>query len=215
MTGCAGIVATQIGVIVKSEEWDERYSASELVWSAEPNRFVAAEFGGLPPGRALDVACGEGRNTLWLASKGWDAVGVDFSRVALEKARAIADRRGLRVEWVHADVTTYEPPASAFDLVILAYLHLPWAQMQSVLAHAVTATAPNGVVFVVGHDITNIADGYGGPQDPAVLYGPDDVSAALADLVIDRAERVRRPVDTPAGTVQAIDVLVRAHRPPT
>ncbi|HSB85967.1 MAG TPA: class I SAM-dependent methyltransferase [Ilumatobacteraceae bacterium] len=196
-----------------SEAWDEKYSASELVWSAEPNRFVAAELDDLPPGRAVDLACGEGRNSLWLASKGWDVVGVDFSRVALDKARSIAERRGLHVDWVLADVTTYQPPAGAFDLVLVAYLHLPAAAMGSVFESSVAATAPNGVVFVIGHDITNIADGYGGPQDPAVLYGPDDVTAHLNGLVIDRAERVRRPVDTADGDVEAIDVLVRAHRP--
>lgn len=196
-----------------SDAWDEKYSASELVWSAEPNRFVAAELDDLPPGRAVDLACGEGRNSLWLASKGWDVVGVDFSRVALDKARSIAERRGLHVDWVLADVTTYQPPAGAFDLVLVAYLHLAAAAMRSVFESAVAATAPNGVVFVIGHDITNIADGYGGPQDPAVLYGPDDVTAHLNGVVIDRAERVRRPVDTADGDVEAIDVLVRAHRP--
>lgn len=196
-----------------SDAWDEKYSASELVWSAEPNRFVAAELDDLPPGRAVDLACGEGRNSLWLASKGWDVVGVDFSRVALDKARSIAERRGLHVDWVLADVTTYQPPAGAFDLVLVAYLHLPAAAMRSVFESAVAATAPNGVVFVIGHDITNIADGYGGPQDPAVLYGPDDVTAHLNGVAIDRAERVRRPVDTADGDVEAIDVLVRAHRP--
>ena len=198
-----------------SDAWDEKYSTSELIWSAEPNRFVAAELDDLPPGRALDLACGEGRNSIWLASKRWDVVGVDFSRVALDKARAIAERRGVAVEWVVADVTTYEPPTSAFDLVIIAYLHLPAVSMQSVFARAAAATAPNGVLFVIGHDITNITDGHGGPQDPEVLYGPDDVTKALAGLVIDRAERVRRAVETADGSVEAIDVLVRAHRPPT
>ncbi|MGZ6839894.1 MAG: class I SAM-dependent methyltransferase, partial [Frankiaceae bacterium] len=56
-------------------QWDARYTSSELVWGAEPNVFVAAELGGLAPGEALDVACGEGRNSIWLARRGWQAVG--------------------------------------------------------------------------------------------------------------------------------------------
>src|SRR4051812_9854296 len=92
--------------------WDERYAAAELGWSASPNRFVAAELADLSPGRALDLAAGEGRNALWLAERGWQVTAVDFSRVGLEKARALQRRhpRGaqLQVEWVHADVLTYD-----------------------------------------------------------------------------------------------------------
>ena len=59
--------------------WDERYAASELVWSATPNRFVEAELAELAPGRAVDLAAGEGRNALWLADRGWHVTAVDFS----------------------------------------------------------------------------------------------------------------------------------------
>ena len=194
--------------------WDARYAAAELVWSAEPNRFVAAEVDGLPPGRALDVACGEGRNAIWLAAKGWRVVAVDFSAVALDKARALAGRAGMEVDWVLADVTSYVPEPGSFDLVVLAYLHLPAGPLGTVLAHAAAAVAPGGVLVLVGHDSTNIADGHGGPQDPSVLYGADDVAAALGpDLVVDKGGRVRRPVPAAGGLVDAIDVLVRAHRP--
>ena len=195
------------------DAWDARYAGSELIWSAEPNRFVAAEVDGLVPGRALDLACGEGRNALWLASRGWYAVGVDFSPVALEKARALAARAGVDVEWVLDDVTTYEPPPGAFDLVVIAYLHLRAGVLGPVLARAASAVSPGGVFLLVGHDSTNVTEGHGGPQDPSVLYGPDDVIAAVGGvLVVDKAERVRRPVETATGIVEAIDVLVRAHR---
>ncbi|HEX2850973.1 MAG TPA: class I SAM-dependent methyltransferase [Acidimicrobiales bacterium] len=192
--------------------WDARYAATELVWSAGPNQLLVAEVDGLAPGRALDLACGEGRNALWLASRGWDVVGVDFSGVAIDKAREIAERRGLDVDWVTADVTTYRPAAAAFDLVVVVYLHLPAPQLRAVLASAVHAVAPEGVLVVIGHDITNLTEGHGGPQDPNVLYGPDDIAPALAGLVVDKAERVRRTVDTDHGPSDAIDVVVRARR---
>lgn len=195
-----------------SDAWDERYAGTELVWSAEPNRFLAAEVGGLTPGRALDVACGEGRNAVWLASLGWTVTGVDFSPVGLDKAHRLAQERGVSVEWVTADVTTYEPPAGAFDLVVVLYLHLPAPALAVVLARAAHALAPGGTFLLVAHDETNLTEGYGGPQDATVLYGPDDVVAALRDLTIERAERIRRPVDTGERTVDAIDVLVRGHR---
>ena len=93
--------------------WDERYAASELVWSATPNQFVAAELADLDPGRALDLAAGEGRNALWLADRGWQVTAVDFSQVALDKGRALQARHehgsDLQVDWVRADALTFEP----------------------------------------------------------------------------------------------------------
>src|SRR5271154_7398266 len=73
---------------VDSQQWDERYSAAGFVWATGPNQFVAAELAGLPPGRAIDLAAGEGRNTVWLAERGWRVTAVDFSRVGLGKGRS-------------------------------------------------------------------------------------------------------------------------------
>ena len=92
--------------------WDDRYAASELVWSREPNQFVAAELADLPPGRAVDLAAGEGRNAIWLASRGWSATAVDFSQVALDKGARLAG--DLDVTWVCADATRWDEPA-AYD----------------------------------------------------------------------------------------------------
>ncbi len=193
--------------------WDERYAVDELVWTAEPNRFLVAETAGLVPGRVLDLACGEGRNAIWLAEQGWRATGVDFSRVGLDKARSLATARGTSVEWVLADVTAYEPEPGAFDLVIVMYLHLPEASRRAVFRRASGAVAAGGTVLVVGHDNTNPSEGWGGPRDASVLYGPDDVVADLGPLEIVKAERVRRPVHSDDGDRVAIDVLVRAVRP--
>lgn len=196
-----------------SSAWDERYRAGEVVWGAGPNRFLAEEVAGLQPGRALDLACGEGRNAIWLAEQGWSVVGVDFSAVALDKASKVASQRGVSVEWVCADVTTWDPP-DTYDLVVVMYLHLPDPARSTVFARAARAVAPQGTLLVVGHDLSNLAEGHGGPQDPAVLYGPAEVTADIGDgLRVQRAERVRRQVETDAGEVTAIDVLVRARRP--
>jgi SAM-dependent methyltransferase len=197
-------------------DWDARYGATDatdLVWSAEPNRFLVAETEHLPPGRALDLACGEGRNAIWLARRGWTVTGVDFSAVALEKARRRADALGVRVDWEVADVVTFDPPPAAFDLVLVMYLHLPADERRLAWAHGVEAVAPGGTMLVVGHDITNPEAGWGGPRDHAVLYGPGDVARELRGLDVVRAGRVTRPVETDEGDKIAIDALVRATRP--
>ncbi|MFO1536827.1 MAG: class I SAM-dependent methyltransferase [Actinomycetota bacterium] len=192
--------------------WDDRYAAAPLVWSAGPNRFVEEAVTGMTPGRALDVACGEGRNALWLAALGWRATAVDFSAVAIDKGRALAAERGLAVDWVVADVTTWAPEPPGFDLVLVCYLQLPAEERATAYRRAADAVAPGGTLLVVAHDVDNIAHGHGGPQDPAVCTTPEAVVAVIGDLTVVAAGRVHRPVPTEAGTVEAIDTLVRATR---
>lgn len=196
--------------------WDDRYRTSEFIWSTEPNRFLPPEVAGLEPGRALDVACGEGRNAVWLATQGWTVTGVDFSAVGLEKAAALAETKQVQGEWVKADVTSWDAPAP-FDLVIVFYLQLPEDERRAAFVRAARALAPGGTLLIVGHDLRNLTEGVGGPPDAAVLYTPDDVrrdleASGVAGLVVERAERVDRPVDTETGPRVAIDCLVRARR---
>jgi len=197
---------------VNHDDWNDRYRTAELIWTAEPNRFVAAEVAELPPGRAIDLAAGEGRNAVWLAERGWRATAVDFSEVAIDKARQLAESRGVEIETVVADITAYEPPPRAFDLVVVAYLHLPEPERSFALHHAVDAVAPGGTLVIVGHDESNIEHGYGGPQDPAVLASPEQIAAVVAELAITKAERVERVVDTLDGPRVAIDHLVVGRR---
>ncbi len=200
--------------------WDARYSGSDLVWGAEPNRFVAAELETLPAGKALDVACGEGRNAVWLASRGWQAVGVDFSAAGLARAAALAEEAGVaeRVELVAGDVVADPLPEGPFDAVVIAYLQLPAIDRRKVMRKAAQTLAPGGVMVVVGHDTTNLTEGVGGPQDPELLFGPEDLVAdldGLPGISVERAERVRRSVVTEDGQMrEAVDVLLRARRPP-
>jgi SAM-dependent methyltransferase len=197
---------------MESEDWDHRYEASDLLWTVTPNRFLVTEVEGLNPGAALDVGCGEGRNAVWLAEQGWRVTGVDFSDVGLDKARRLADARGVDVEWVLADLRSYQPAEEAYDLAVVLYLHLPASERRAVHAAAARSLRPDGVLLVVGHDVTNLSDGYGGPSDASILFTPDDVVGDVAGLSIERAERVQRVVPTDDGERRAIDALVRAVR---
>ncbi len=196
-------------------DWNRRYADTDLMWGAGPNRFVAEELSEVAPGRALDLAAGEGRNAIWLAERGWKVDALDFSDVAIDRGKRLAAERGAALSWHVADATTYEPDAGAYDLVLLCYLQLPSDQLRQVLAHATRGVAPGGILLVIAHDSRNLTEGYGGPKSPTVLYGPDDLRAALAELApsmtIERAETVERPVETADGRKVALDVLVRAR----
>jgi 2-polyprenyl-3-methyl-5-hydroxy-6-metoxy-1,4-benzoquinol methylase len=191
--------------------WNDRYETAEYIWNANPNQFVAEHLGDLAPGDAIDLAAGEGRNAVWLAEQGWRATAVDFSDVALTKARRLAEDRDVSIETIAADVTAWEP-TSPVDLVVLAYLQLPSDVQESVLRRVAGWVRPSGTVFVIAHDRSNVAHGHGGPSVEDVCYDAERTAAALAPLEIDRAEVVERRVDTPDGERVALDTLVIAHR---
>jgi len=206
------------GPDIDASAWDERYAASELVWSAGPNAFVVEQvtthLDDRVPGRAIDLAGGEGRNAIWLAEQGWDAELVEFSAVALEKAAAIARSRDVALTTTLADVTA-EPALGPADLVLVCYLQLPAEPLARALAHAASLVAPGGMLLVVAHERENLEHGHGGPPDAAFLPTVAEVLSAIDGQGLDVAEarQVRRPVETDAGPREAIDLLVRATRP--
>lgn len=199
-------------------EWNKRYAQKEFVWSIDPNRFVVLEIAGLHTGRALDLGCGEGRNAVWLAEQGWHVTAVDFSEAGLEKACELARVRKVEVNWVLADVIAFRSRPASYDLVLICYLQLPSPERRAVLAHARDALVPGGTLLYVGHDLSNLRHGWGGPQDPSVLCTPAEIVADLPGFDIIKAEVLRRPVAHEPGhggsaEAVALDALVRATRP--
>jgi SAM-dependent methyltransferase len=200
---------------VDCQRWDNKYAGIEFSSALSPSQFVATELAGLPPGRALDLAAGHGRHTVWLAERGWRVTAVDFSRVGLDKARKLSASRGLgddQVDWVIADLNDYQPARDAFELVLLAYLQVDAALRAKVLAAAAAALTPGGTLLVIGHDLANLTEGAGGPRYPDVLYTPEAIAGELRGLQIVRADRVRRTIELGGGEATAIDTLVRAER---
>lgn len=193
---------------MNSDTWDARYEEDDLVWSAEPNTFLPPIVAGLEVGTALDLACGEGRNSIWLAAAGWDVVGVDFSGVAIDKAKGMAG--DIFVDWQVADATTYEP-RRAFELVIIVYVHLDPDAMRALFDTATGALTPGGTLIAVGHALRNLTDGVGGPSYPDILWTEEKIAPLVDDLDIVSLGEVLRPVD--GSEVDAIDLLVHATKP--
>ena len=196
-----------------AQEWDTRYTNTPWVWSADPNMWVVQELEGLRPGRALDLGAGEGRNAVWLARRGWQVDAVDFSRVALRRADELAAANGVQVVTREADLTTFEPDEAAYDLVLVVYVHLAHADMDGLLRRAARAARPGGTLLLVGHDVSNIEHGIGGPQDPAILTSASQVTAVWGEMAdCEVAEVRRRPVAREDAVVSALDTVVRAVR---
>ena len=171
--------------------WDARYRAGAEhggIWATEPPAVIREIVRDFTPGSALDVATGDGRTAVWLQQHGWDTTGVDFARAGLELARARPG--GDSVDWVEADVVTWTP-AQQYDLVVVAYLHL--ADNEPTIRRISEWVAPGGHLVVVGHDVENIAAGGHGPSDPAFLFTPEMLRAAVEPLLtVTRCEQLRR-----------------------
>jgi SAM-dependent methyltransferase len=192
------------------QRWDERHAAQDPIESPVADANLAALARQLAPGRALDLATGDGRNAIWLAANGWQVTAVDFSGVAIARARASAAAAGIEVEWVQADLLEWAPATASFDLVAVVYLHLPAAERRAVYARAAAAVAPGGRLVIVGHDRTNLLRGTGGPQDPEVLFTAAEIAADLDGLLTETASVVARDV---GDGRQALDALLVASRP--
>jgi hypothetical protein len=131
---------------------------------------------------------------------------VDFSEVASSRAAAQSDL----AEFVVADVRNWEPDGR-FDLVLIAYLHLTPPDFEKVVRTSRNWLATGGELFLIGHDVSNIEHGHGGPQIPEILWSVPDLLAWLDGMTVIEAQVVRRPVETGEGRVFARDALVRVR----
>jgi SAM-dependent methyltransferase len=193
---------------VDAEAWDERYRAAERLWSTAPNVFVEKRLADREPGVGLDLASGEGRNAIWLAERGWDMTAVDFSSVALKRGEALSDA----VEFIEADVFTWEPDRS-FDLILIAYLQVEAEPLAELVRRASGWLSPGGELFMIGHDISNLDEGVGGPQVPDILWDLDLMLEWLGELRVIEGGIVKRPVEVDGDIRYARDTLVRAAAP--
>lgn len=198
-----------------AEFWNERYAASDSVWSITPNQFVVEYLSQLPAGSMIDLAGGEGRNALWFASRGWQAENADISSVAIEKFLARAEAEGLS-ERVAGTVITVDQPVTyqlaPADLGLVAYLQIPHESLAQSIHDLVAGLRPGATFFGVWHARENLEGGFGGPQREDVLPTELELRAIAAEVGLNVVECGLRDrfVDVEGETKRAIDVILHA-----
>ncbi|MFY1674117.1 class I SAM-dependent methyltransferase [Plantactinospora sp. WMMB334] len=191
--------------------WEETYRARDQIFSGNPNSVLVAEVSGLPPGRALDVGCGEGADARWLARRGWQVTALDISQTALDRAAAAGADVAGSVTWSCVDLTATRPPAGVFDLVSIHYFPLPRQPDHVALRGLLAALAPGGTLLFATHDLADLLTRPG--FDPDDYYQPHDIARLLDDRWAVELEETRaRTGPTPAGTHHTHDAVLRARR---
>jgi thioredoxin reductase/SAM-dependent methyltransferase len=172
-------VARRRAELFEVPAWEDRYSG-DRVWSGRVNAQLAAEVTELPPGRALDVGCGEGGDAVWLAQRGWQVTAADFASAALARTSTAAHEHGVgdRVTPRQLDVRTFDAAGEEWDLVTSHFVHLPDGGMVEVTRRLAAAVAPGGTLLVVGHHPADLSTGLRHGH-ATFMFTPEELRPAL------------------------------------
>ena len=199
--------------------WDERYRSRSSLWSGNPNAHLISETSQLSPGAALDVGAGEGADAIWLARRGWQVTAVDWSAVAIERAAAHAAQASAmiagRIDWLHADLTEWDPGLARYDLVSAQYMHLAAQPREALFRRLAGSVTPGGTLLIVGHHPSDLQTTMPRPPMPERFYTGDDILALLGPGVWDVITNTAAPrsaIDPDGGTVTIHDSVLRAQR---
>lgn len=181
--------------------WDERYATDDYLFGTEPAAFLVAHAHLLEPGsRALVVADGEGRNSVFLAEQGLEVVAMDASAVGVAKARKLADERGVEVDFRIADIMTWEWTPDAYDLVVAIFIQFLTPQQQPPVFDGMQRTLrPGGRLLLHGYRPEQVALGTGGPPDPTHMYTEELLRASFGSMDIERLESYDAVIEEGVG----------------
>ncbi len=201
------------------DRWNARFAAEGFVFGTEPNAFLASQRRLLAPGmRALCVADGEGRNSVWLAKQGLAVTAFDFSPVGLAKAKELAERSGVKVDYRQADVNDWEWDAARYDVVAAIFVQFtPPAQRTRMFEGMVRALKPGGVLILQGYRPEQLGYGTGGPKQVENLYTETLLRDSFASLEILHLASHDDVVDEGAGhkgMSALIDLVARKPKRP-
>jgi SAM-dependent methyltransferase len=190
--------------------WNERYSEPGYAYGTSPNDYLVSVAPQLPSGPILSMAEGEGRNAVFLATRGHTVHGVDASQVGLDKAQALARDLGVAITTEVADLATYDFGVSRWAAVVSIFCHLPAAVRARCLASVVQALVPGGIFVLEAYRPEQLQLGTGGPQQREFLITTDDLRVELAGLEflelaeVDREIHEGRFHQGPSATVQCL-----------
>lgn len=174
--------------------WDERFSEPGYAYGKEPNEFLVSVAGKIPPGRVLCIGEGEGRNSVYLAGLGYQVTAVDSSAVGLDKARALANERGVEIETIHSDLAEFTIEPGAWDGIVSIFCHMPSAVRGDVHRHCAAGLAAGGALVLEGFIARQLTYGTGGPPSVELMMSLAGLEEELEGLRFDVAQEIDREI---------------------
>lgn len=194
--------------------WNDRFDTPDYVYGTAPSQFLTAQAHLLPQsGRALAIADGEGRNSVFLAERGLDVVAMDGAPNALAKARKLAETRGVTVDFHQADLGEWDWTPNAYDVVAAVFFQFAGPAFRSQIFAGIRQTLrPGGMLMLHGYTVDQLAHGTGGPREAENLYTADLLRDAFGDWDVLRLEPYEAVLTEGAGhsgTSALIDLVAR------
>lgn len=167
--------------------WDQRYAIDDYLFGTEPAAFLSTHADRIPDGAStLMVADGEGRNSVYLAERGLDVTSMDVSPVGAEKAKALAARRGVSVDYRVADLLEWTWESEAYDAVVAGFIQFLGPEERPAVFEGMQQTLrPGGTLLVHGYRPEQLAYGTGGPPIAENMYTEELLARSFADLDIE------------------------------
>ncbi|MEJ2179954.1 MAG: class I SAM-dependent methyltransferase [Gammaproteobacteria bacterium] len=174
--------------------WDERYKSDEYIYGKDPNEFLANAVGKIPKGKVLCVAEGEGRNAVFLAEHGYEVTAVDSSAVGLEKARQLAQERGISIQTIVCDLAHFNIEPQSWDGVVSIFAHVPPQVRKELHEKIVKGLRPGGVLILESYRPDQLKYGTGGPPTAELMMTLEGLEKELKGLNFDYGVELDRDV---------------------
>ena len=174
-----------------SNLWDERYSGQEYIYGEKPNVFFGEQLGKLKPGNIILPCDGEGRNAVHAASKGWVVQAFDLSRAGKAKALALADKKGVAINYAVEDAVAATYAENSTDVVAFIYAHFPPTIRKGIHQKAVGWLKPGGRIILEAFNPNQLKNSSGGPKEISMLYTKAFIEEDFRELKIDILQTIQ------------------------
>ena len=182
------------------EMWNKRFSTPDYVFGEEPNAFLVAQAALLGQGQALALADGEGRNSVWLAQQGFSVDAFDFSVPAIDKAKALAEKHQVSVNFIHSDWQSFDWKPAYYDLVAGVFFQFAGPDERAELFEKIKqCLKPGGVLVIQGYGKNQLTYNTGGPGKLDHLYDEDLLRQAFAGFEVQVCETYETSINEGAG----------------
>ncbi len=179
--------------------WDQRYASEEYIYGTQANDFLRANVALLPRSKVLCLADGEGRNSVYLASLGYDVTAVDNSLVGLKKAQKLATTAGVTINTVHADLANYDLGAQKWDGIVSIFCHLPPNIRLDLHKKIYSSLTDGGVLLLEAYTPKQLEFKTGGPPTAELTMQSEQLTRELSPLQLDLNHEIIRDIHEGRG----------------